>query len=159
MRFTSAVNLKPRFPIIISLMILGLFNIEACIRFRPTALEEPTELLSRTVLCNRVDAQNGWAEPSPDQKVFKKGKDNQVFCFLELRDIGGVHTLFWKWYDPSRKLFRAAEKISIGENGKVFDNYIGWDQISITEEKENGVWTVAVFLDDKLFASRELEIR
>ena len=158
MRFTSAVN-KIRFPFIFSLLIFVLFDMEACIRFRPTALEEPTALLARAVLCNRVDAQNGWAEPSPNQKVFTKGKDNHVFYFLELRDIGGVHTLFWKWYDPSRKLFRAAEKISIGENGKVFEKYIAWDQISVTEEKENGVWTVAVFLDDKLFASREFEIR
>ncbi len=158
MRVASAVN-KTRFPIIFSLMILGLFDMEACIRFRPTALEEPTTLLERAVLCNRVDAQNGWAESSPEQKIFTKGKDSRVFYFLELRDIRGEHTLFWKWYDPSRKLFRAAEKISIGEKGKVFEKYIAWDQILVSEEKDSGVWTVAVFLDDKLLASRELEIR
>jgi hypothetical protein len=56
-------------------------------------------------------------------------------------------------------LFRVGEKISIGESGKSFDRYIAWDQISINEEKKNGVWTVAVFLDDKLLVSRELEIR
>lgn len=143
----------------ITFAFFGLLFFEACIRFTPAALEQPAAVLERAILCNRVDVQNGWAEPSAEQKIFVKGKDNHVFSFLEIRDLRDKHSLHWKWYDSSRRLSRAAEKITIGEKGKFFKKYIAWDQVSISEEKEIGVWTVAIFLDDRLVASRVFEIR
>jgi hypothetical protein len=51
------------------------------------------------------------------------------------------------------------DSITIGKQGLVFSAYIAWDQIYLFEEKENGTWTVAVFMDDRLLASREFTIQ
>jgi hypothetical protein len=70
-----------------------------------------------------------------------------------------VYSLFWKWYAPSRRLYRVTDKISVGEEGKIFERYIAWDVIYVSEDKESGVWTVAVFMDDKVIAVKDFEIK
>jgi hypothetical protein len=141
------------------LPIFAVILAAACVRFTPPVLDEPFVVLERAVFCSSLDQKDNWAEPAGEKAIFKKGTDANVYSFLELRDLRGAHTLLWKWYDPSRRLYRETEGIAVGENGKIFDRYIAWDLINVTEGKENGVWTVAVFMDGRLFASKEFEIR
>jgi len=47
----------------------------------------------------------------------------------------------------------------VGEEGKIFERYIAWDVIYISEDKEKGAWTVAVFMDDKVIAVKDFEIK
>jgi hypothetical protein len=132
----------------------------SCIRFtRAATLEQPAYVLETHLLSAEVKVQNDWAEPAEAKAVFKKGTDNNVFSFIRLKDMLGEHTLFWKWYEPSGKLYRLTDAITIGKVGQMFETYIAWDQIFLFEEKENGTWTVAVFMDDRLLASREFTIQ
>ncbi len=131
----------------------------ACVRFTPPVLEEPFVVLERAVFCSSLDLKDNWAVPAGEKAIFKKGTDANVYSFLALKDLSGAHALLWKWYNPSRRLYRETEGIVVGENGKIFDRYIAWDLINVTEGKENGVWTIAVFMDSRLFVSKEFEIR
>jgi len=131
----------------------------ACIRFTLPALDEPSAVLERAVFCSSLDQKDDWAEPAGEKAIFKKGTDANVYSFLELRDLRGAHMLLWKWYDPSRRLYRETEGIAVGEGGKIFDRYIAWDLINVSEGKGNGVWTVAVFMDGTFFTSKEFEIK
>jgi len=139
-------------------VLLGLTS--SCIRFTSaSALEYPVYILETHILSAEVKVQNDWAEPAEAKAVFKKGADKSVFSFIRLKNMLGEHKLFWKWYDPSGKLYRLTEAIAIGKPGRVFATYIAWDQIFLFEDKENGTWTVAVFMDDRLLASKEFTIQ
>ncbi len=141
------------------LIVLLLCSPPACITFDPFSLEGPEVFLDRAVLCRQVDARGKWAEPSAEQGVFIIEKDDKVCYYIELRDIRGEHDLRWDWYDHSKKLIRTTEKIVIGVKGKLYKEYIAWDQFAIIDESNAGFWTVAVFLDNKLLSSRDFEIR
>jgi hypothetical protein len=132
----------------------------SCIRLtKAAALEQPAYVLETHLLSAEMKIQDDWAEPAEPKTIFKKGTDKNVFSFIRLKDMLGEHKLFWKWYDPSGKLYRLTEAITIGKQGQVFSAYVAWDQIYLFVEKENGTWTVAVFMDDRLLASREFTIQ
>jgi hypothetical protein len=142
-----------------AIFILTLVLMSGCLRFRLLSLDEPTVVFERVVFCASLDQKKGWAEPIGEKALFMKGVDSNVYSFLNLRDLHGVHSLFWKWYAPSRRLYRVTDKISVGEEGKIFERYIAWDVIYISEDKESGAWTVAVFMDDKVIAVKDFEIK
>jgi hypothetical protein len=131
----------------------------SCVRFVPTALEDPPVMFNKIVFSAGLDQKSGWAEPVGVKTRFEKGTDPSVYSFLSFGELRGGHTLRWRWYDPGRKLFRLTDPIDIGEEGKVFERYIAWDVISLSADKSDGVWTIAVFLDDRLIASGEFEIK
>lgn len=142
---------------IAAVFLLGLTS--SCIRFtKAAALVQPVYILETRPLSAEAKVQNDWAEAAEAKAIFKKGTDKNVFSFIRLKDMLGERKLFWKWYDPSGKLYRLTDAITIGKQGQVFATYIAWDQIYLFEEKENGTWTVAVFMDDRLLASREFTI-
>lgn len=142
--------------------LLPIFSVilaAACVRFVPTALEGPAVVFDRIVFSAGLDQKDGWAEPVGEKTRFEKGTDPNVYAFLIFGELRGAHTLSWKWYDSSRKLYRTTDPIDIGEAGKVFERYIAWDVIFVSDEKPNGLWTVAVFMDGRLIGSKEYEIK
>jgi hypothetical protein len=122
-------------------------------------LRPPAAAIDRHVLCAAVAVKDDWANPGPDAASFLKGRDAAVHSFLELRDLNGRHTVAWKWYDPARSLIRASDPVAVGEEGKTYARYIAWDRILLVADREAGRWTVAVFIDGELAASRAFEIR
>lgn len=142
-----------------ALLLIALAAVPACVRFTPPRLEEPPVVLERLLFCASVLPKDGWAEPVDEKTTFVKGTDPGVSAFLALRSLRGAHTLSWKWYGPSKILYRAADRISVGEEGKAFETYIAWDSILVDNDKETGTWTVAVFLDDRLLVSGRFEMK
>ncbi|MDD8024925.1 MAG: hypothetical protein PHI34_00305 [Acidobacteriota bacterium] len=131
-----------------------------CLRILPKDRPEPpAAAIEKHVLCAAVAARDGWAEPGPDVASFARGPQTAAHSFLELRRVRGRHTAAWKWYEPAGLLIRASEPIVIGEEGKTFDRYIAWDRILLNESRGPGNWTVAVFIDGMLAASRSFEVR
>ena len=141
-------------------LILAAMMAGACIRLAPrTAVEKPTAVIDRHVFAAEVAKSGEWAEPRGEKNVFVKGADAAVFSFLSLKDLEGEHTLAWKWYDPSGRLYRAPDPIAVGRPGQLFARYIAWDEIRVFEEKDSGRWTVAIFLDGALALTAGFEIR
>jgi hypothetical protein len=131
----------------------------ACIRLTPTPVERPAAALERMIFCPAVTPKDGWAEPAAEKSIYVKSEGGSVYSFLEFRDLRGAHALIWKWFGPSRSLYRATDPVPIGADGKAYDSYIAWDRIFISEEKAAGEWTTAVFLDGTLLAAKTFEIR
>lgn len=143
-----------------ALLAIGIGLAAGCIRFTPVSgLKPPPAILDRMVLCAAINQKDNWADPAGEKTVFKKGEDANAISFLNFRDFHGRHTLVWKWYDPARRLYRASDGIAVGEDGKVYEKYIAWDMIYVSEEKADGTWTVAVFMDGILLVSKEFEIK
>ena len=140
-------------------LLAAVLTASSCIRLTPTPVERPAAVLERMIFCSAVMPKDGWAEPAGDKVVFKKGEDASVYSFLAFRDLQGAHTLTWRWFGPSRTLFRATDPIPVGADGKFYQSYIAWDRLFVSEDKETGEWTVAVFLDGALLAAKSFEIR
>ena len=143
----------------VALLAVILAVVSGCVRFTPPPLDEPPVVLDRLLFCVSVQPKYGWAEPVEEKAVFVKGRDAAVSAFLALRALRGAHTLSWKWYAPSQAIYRAADKIAVGEDGKAFERYIAWDTIFVSDDKEPGTWTVAVFLDETLLVNGRFEIK
>lgn len=137
----------------------GLILAAACVKFKPPALDEPSAVLERFLFCASIEQKEDWAEPGPARSFFSAGQDGQVFAFVGFRDLRGPHALSWKWYGPSRTLHRATEAIRIGEEGKSYASYIAWDAVPLAPDRERGVWTVALFLDEGFLVSKGFEVR
>lgn len=141
------------------ILVVMLVAVPACIRLtRAAALEQPSYILETCLCSAEIIIQDDWAQPAEPKTIFQKGTDKNVFSFLRLKDMIGEHKIVWKWYEPSGKLYRQTDPITVGKEGLVFAAYIAWDQIYLFEEKENGTWTVAIFIDGRLLASREFRI-
>ena len=138
---------------------LTVLLITGCIRLTPTPVERPEAVLDRMIFCPAVTPKDGWAEPAAEKTVFLKGEGGSVYSFLGFRDLRGAHVLIWKWFGPSQSLYRATDPIPIGADGKAYESYIAWDRIFVSEEKDIGEWTAAVFLDGALLAAKSFEIR
>ena len=152
---------RPAFPksaFFVVSAFLFLFH-SACVRFVPPALADPAVVFDRIVLSSGLNQKADWAEPVGEKTRFEKGADPSVYAFLSFGEVRGAHALLWKWYDPSRNLYRATEAIGLGAEGRVHDRYIAWDVITISDDKPTGQWTVAVFLDGDLIASKDFEIK
>jgi hypothetical protein len=142
--------------------LLPIFSVilaAACVRFAPPALEDPAVVFDRIVFSSGLNQKADWAGPVGEKRRFEKGSDPNVYAFLSFGELRGAHTLSWKWYDPSRRLYRTTDLIDIGEAGKVFERYIAWDVIFVSDDKPNGLWTVAVFMDGRLIGSNDFEIK
>jgi hypothetical protein len=156
----SVCNAKRAFAPLCVILISVLVGALSCIRFtRSAALQDPAFVLEQGILCADLKMQDDWAEPAEVKTIFRKGTDKNVFSFIRLKSMLGEHKLFWKWYNPARRLYRVTDPITIGKEGQAFEKYIAWDQIYLFEEKENGTWTVAVFMDDRLLVSKEFVIQ
>ena len=143
----------------LGVLLLAALSAAACIRLTPTPVERPAAVLERMIFCSAVTPNDGWAEPTGDKVDFKKGEDASVYSFLAFRDLQGAHTLTWRWFRPSRTLYRATDPIPVGADGKVYESYIAWDRLFVSEDKETGEWTAAVFLDGALLAVKSFEIK
>ena len=142
------------------LALLPAVLLSACaIRFKYPEIEEPSAVLERMVCCAAIEERGGWAECVDGKTVFVKGSDAGVHAFVSFRELRGAHTLGWKWYDPSGRLYRATDPIGVGSENVAYDTYIAWDRIAVSDDKEDGRWTVAVFIDGALLVSREFEIK
>lgn len=140
--------------------ILATITAVSCIRLAPrSTVEEPAAVLERHVFAAGLAKTGDWAEPRDEKDVFDKGKDASVFSFLSLKNLQDAHTLAWKWYDPSGRLYRAADPIGIGRPGQLFARYIAWDEIKLFAEKDSGHWTVALYLDGDLALTQSFEIK
>ena len=108
-------RMKP-IPIFGAAAAVLLWLTSSCIRFaRAAALEQPAFVLETCLLSAEMRVQNDRAEPAEAKVVFKEGTDKNVFSFIRLKDMLGQHKLFWKWYDPSGKLYRLTDAITIGK--------------------------------------------
>lgn len=131
-----------------------------CAQFKLKEIPKPPPFeLESVILCNKIEMKDNWAYPKEEKKVFIKGEDKNIISFVSFKHMKGQHLLQWKWYNPKKEIYRETEEIKIGEGNKYFEKYIAWDRIFLFEEKENGIWTTAIFLDGKLLETVEFEIK
>ncbi|MBM3310430.1 MAG: hypothetical protein FJY80_02865 [Candidatus Aminicenantes bacterium] len=141
-------------------LFLAMMAAAGCIRLVPRPdLEQPKAAVDRHALAGAVERGGEEAEPRDEKDVFVKGRDPSVFSFLSLTDLRDEHTVAWKWYDPSGRLYKETAPVTVGLSGRVFARYAAWDEIRIFEAQDEGRWTVAVFLDGAVALTSRFEVK
>ena len=138
-----------------------LFVCGGCITFRiipPYPVEGYIESVS---LCKGIDEREELLIPLDIRAEFSSNDDN-IFCFLALKNIDRKIQLQWKWYAPDKVLFRDSENVVINEEESQLETLFAYDELLLNlREKDSvvGLWTVVVLLDNQLIARRIFEIK
>ena len=138
------------------------FSSEACISFRifpPYPVEGYIESLS---LCKGIDEKEGeFLVPMDIRKEFSATEDN-IICFVALKNINRSIQLRWKWYAPDKSLSRDSESVPINKEESQLEALFAYDELRLNLRKGDtviGFWTVVVLLDNQLIASRIFEVK
>lgn len=89
-------------------------------------------------------------------------EDLQAIMRVRIRDISGRHALRWEWYDSKGNLYYSTGESPINKDGRERELSCSWHRMFIKGEKASGLlgqWRVKVFLDNKLVAVKEFEIK
>lgn len=117
----------------------------------------------RAVMAKDVDVKREGKTSRPvDTTDTFTTEDATAVMWVKLRDIEGPHTLRWEWYDPQGRLYYTTDDYRINRDGRLRRFHIAWHRIAIKGDKAEtlpGIWTVKVFLDGKVVATRSFEIK
>ncbi len=147
------------------------FSILTCFSVLPLALlscastqeirRPPTFRLVDVSLSKAVEDRASIPVPQNPTNVFSPG-DPEVIAFLKLKNLSGVHTLKWDWFDPQGNLYYSTGDFTIkSAEGKYVREVTTWHKLSIRGEKAGkltGNWTLNVYLDKEMVAVRTFRI-
>jgi hypothetical protein len=112
-------------------------------------------------LSKEIEVETFNAIPKDPTTIFSP-KDREVVAFLKLENLWGVHTVRWDWFEPNGNLYYSTGDYPIkSAEGKYSKEVTTWHKLSIRgDEAENlrGEWTVKVFFDKEVLASRNFKI-
>ena len=112
-------------------------------------------------LSKGVDDHDPIASPENPATIFSP-RDAEVVAFLTLKNVWGVHTLKWDWFDPSGNLYYSTGDYTIeSAEGKYLKEVATWHKLSIRGEQAGellGDWTLNVYLDKDLVAVKKFTI-
>lgn len=133
-----------------------------CITFRiipPYPVEGYIESLS---LCKGINEKEGeLLVPLDIRAEFSVNEDN-IFCFLALKNINRKIQMRWKWYAPDKSLSRDSENVIINKEERQLETLTAYDELHLNLQEKNtiiGFWTVVVLLDNQLIARRLFEVK
>jgi len=133
-----------------------------CITFRiipPYPVEGYIESLS---LCKGINEKEGeLLAPLDIREEFSTNEDN-IICFVVVKNITRKIQLRWKWYAPNKSLSRDSENIVINKEENHLETLTAYDELMLNlrdKDKIVGQWTVVVLLDNQLIARRFFEVK
>jgi hypothetical protein len=132
-----------------------------CITFRITP-PYPVEVYIESVsLCKLIDESGELLAPLDIREEFSTNEDN-IICFVVVKNISRKIQLRWKWYAPNKSLSRDSENIVINKEENQLETLTAYDELMLNlreEDKIVGEWTVVVLLDNQLIARRFFEVK
>jgi hypothetical protein len=138
---------------------LGLLVASGCVTFRIEPRPEPEQLIVTFVLCERVLPEGELLAPADITTEFTL-EDQDVLCFVELKNVGRPMALKWKWYFPDGTLFKETISVPVNENEAYLEAVTAYDRLNIqSEESFKGHWVVVILVNGELAGRRTFNIR
>lgn len=144
----------------IGLVLLSL-SLASCISFRIVPSFPVEVYVESLVLCGDVDQSGELLKPINIQTEFST-EDENIICFVELKNIDRIIRMRWEWYSPDNVLSRDSGNILINQEGRALETLTAYDELQFNirdQEKKKGRWTVIVLLDDQLIVRRMFTVR
>lgn len=129
----------------------------SCISFKVPILPEPENQVEKIVLCEDIKTEDDLLVPVEIKSEFEQDRES-IICFIQMRYTSREIALKWKWYSPDGNLERDTGGIKVNLENKHLDYVTAYDQLSFESPPAEGDWTVAVFIDDNLIATRRFKI-
>ncbi len=154
----GSVFMKKR-KILSALLVFSLFSL-ACTSTEKIR-KSPALAFVEMTLSKEIEVEPFKADPKNPTTTFSS-KDREVIASLKLANFWGVHTLRWDWFEPNGRLYYSTGDYPIesGE-GKYSREVTMWHRLSIQGDEAGdlpGEWTVRVFFDKEVIASRNFRI-
>ncbi len=132
-----------------------------CITFRIIPSYPVEGYVESVSLCKGIDESGELLAPLDIREEFSINEDN-IICFVILKNISRKIQLQWKWYAPNQSLSRATENVVVNKEESQLETLTAYDELMLNlreEDKIVGQWTVVVFLDNQLIARRLFEVK
>ncbi len=149
--------MKRNIIIVILLMLSSFFG--SCITFRPKHIFPLDNQVEFIHLCKGMEDSGDLLKPVDIQSDFTS-KDDHINCFIKLKDVSMKIRLRWKWYSPDKKMFRDTGDIIVNQNEEYLGVVTAYDMLQLNPGSKNeGQWTVVVFMDDKFIGRKTFQVR
>ncbi len=121
----------------------------------------PAFRVADITLSKSVEDLTSTASPKNPAIVFSP-KDPEVFAFLKLQNLWGMHTVKWDWIDPEGRLYYSTGNYTIqSAEGQYLKEVNTWHKLTIRGDKAEklpGQWTLNISVDKDLVAVRKFRI-
>ena len=121
----------------------------------------PALRLADVILSKGVEDHAPIASPKNPTIIFSP-RDAEVVAFLALKNVWGVHTLKWDWFDPGGNLYHSTGDYTIkSAEGKYLKEVTVWHKLSIRGEQAGkllGDWRLIVYLDKEIVSVRKFTL-
>lgn len=149
--------MKRNIIIVILLMLSSFFG--SCITFRPKHIFPNDNQVESIHLCKGMEESGDLLKPVDIQSDFTS-KEDHINCFIKLKDVSIKIRLRWKWYSPDRKMFRDTGDVIVNQDEKYIEVVTAYDMLQLKPESKNeGQWTVVVFMNDKFIGRKTFQVR
>jgi len=143
---------------VLSFLVISLSFIWNCISFKIDYLLPSENQVESIHLCKKIDDSADLLKPLDIQSEFTL-KDDNVICFIRLKDIATKIDLRWKWYSPSKKLVRDTGNIIVSKGDRYLAAATAYDRFQLNPENiAEGQWTVVIFMNDKFIGKKLFQI-
>ncbi len=105
--------------------------------------------IEQAAICSGLKKVEGITVPK-DPGTFFSTRVRKLVSYIRFRHVMKRHTLQWKWYTPSDKLYVQSSEIDVVPTGKYHDFVTGAHEIVIRGETamlSPGGWRVVIFRD------------
>lgn len=138
------------------------FYCAGCISFRIQPPYPEEAYIESISFCLGIqETEDELLAPVDIKEEFSMDDDN-IVCFVAVKNIGRKIQLRWKWYAPNKDLSRDSENIVINSSASPLETLFAYDEIQLSLREKDalvGVWTVVVLLDNQVLARKVFEVR
>jgi hypothetical protein len=118
---------------------------------------------SGPVFARAVQAQLAEPTVAPDAITERfTVTDAFVHAKVVVRNLSDAHTVRWRWLAPTGRVYVESPAYSFGQAGRSYAQASVWHKIRLAGEPAAelpGQWTVEMYLDDQLVATKPFEIQ
>lgn len=160
---TVPYRVDPKMKKIVSFIVcMGIvFYCGGCITFRIVPPYPVEGYIESVNLCKGINKSGELLAPLDIRAEFSADEDN-IICFVILKNISRKIQLRWKWYAPNQSLSRDSENVVINKEESQLETLTAYDELKLNLREEDiivGQWTVVVLLDNQLIARRLFEVK
>jgi len=142
----------------ISALVISLIFFWSCISFKISSILPTENQVESIHLCKNIDDSGDLLKPLDIQYKFTS-KDDNVICFIRLKDIATRIHLRWKWYSPDKKMGRDTGNVIVNNEEKYLEVVTAYDMFKLnSEDNIEGQWTVVVFMNNKFIGRKMFQV-
>lgn len=130
----------------------------SCLSFKVNTVF-PSEIQVECIhLCKKIDDSGDLLEPLDIRSEFTPA-DEQIICFIKLKDITSRIRLRWKWYAADGKMARDTGDVVVNQRRKYLEAVTAYDMLKLDLENSiEGQWNVAFFINDRLIGRKTFRL-